>query len=77
MATCLKVIAQYAEYKILNNMMWLDVLLNLQAAFLQAWDDSYSAWRSLTTLLTNFQRDEPAPPPDVLLKLPKPSELVR
>ena len=36
---------------------------------LQAWDDSYSSWRSLTSLLINYQGEETSPPPDFLAEL--------
>ena len=36
---------------------------------LQAWDDSYSSWRSLTSVLVNYQGEETSPPPDFLAEL--------
>ena len=36
---------------------------------IQAWDDSYSSWRSLTSVLVNYQGEETSPPPDFLAEL--------
>jgi neurofibromin 1 len=35
-----------------------------------AWDDSYNTWRSLTTVLTSYQKEEAPPPSQDLLRVP-------